>query len=1220
MHNIRMVRVVALCAMASLIGTTGFAQSARQIEIKVITDQDEPLADATVLVRPFSLPSMTDEFALNDKPPAVPHTLATTDAAGLATVDVTKLLGDEADAPMSVSVWKVGYGAQSVNVQKKAELRCWPVRKRTVQIVDAQGQPLKGLRVEHSSGSEALLDKSQMQWWTDQPTVTDEFGLATLDAHASGLLTMTISEPDGTVHRASVNDINRFNGRKPDLRDLSIIRLKRHGNIEGQMPAEFAQEFGVRVLPDFRTAGLRFGSGTTSLNSQAQVEQDGHFRFNAVGEGPNWVVVYRREPQDSSKGTPPTRQPVALHRVDVEAGKTANINIGTVPVAKVTGRVVCPEATSNFSKLRLIVSHSTASETSNRSAQFYPVERVECRADGSFECWLPEGRYQLTAATYNPWRANTPLVFAIGAGAATIATADLRLTEYKTAKVTWLHDYRSANSMLSVGDNRLIFRSKEREIGDCLLTADGYGTAYLMPGEELTHIARGGILPTGQSTASAFTDRDPSENFDLELNMDARGTASNIALRGRVVDGAGKGIGRIPVTITLAYESTSSAAGRPTMQTGSQLLDVVMSERDGRYQIPPRQLLSRLTIPGGTTANEAKFIFTISTPANPQPIEARKVYTCKPDAWNEVEIEFPDLVIDSPLGGNRLTGQVLDADGKPSAGELLRLADKRHLVRTLSDRDGQFAIEDLAGPTWLLRESDWSIRALSDYGQPITCKFGEKATVPADGRGWKRMDRDERIKLAKELLQAVPVPGGAMAFAQVNAPVSDEFYLTPDRTFDQLLLAKGAKADLLRMQFVSFWSNLSEEKMRALDEAMSQNYYRVQLLLMLADRHPSVEAYEKVMQAIEYPTARDGRMFMSDGVIDIMANVGVKLHAHGALGPSYRDKIRQFLEKHAIEAAKVQPNPAGVQGLPNINRLNQERPWLNVCRALLDPGQFASGVLEQLAADATELTSEERMAQNRDLELFMKLFPLEFARLPAERMSMSDEVLASAGTIAPLNVLAAIKQGMLPADTLRVVSTAALISNHPDAEQTLREGAKLMLRSESTRPRLPTSFFGMVARQPDLAWYQAAKQKSPELGRLVAWNLAHDYLSGKYADNSITVLPARERAAPQILSTAYCLNDDFPELAHAMAQHLVPRLLASTEQEFGLTFTRNGDFSVAAWFDPQATTALVIKLKKRIDEERKQAGGARDASVFVKENELASLRFTCLRGLLLDQL
>ncbi len=47
------------------------------------------------------------------------------------------------------------------------------------------------------------------------------------------------------------------------------------------------------------------------------------------------------------------------------------------------------------------------------------------------------------------------------------------------------------------------------------------------------------------------------------------------------------------------------------------------------------------------------------------------------------------------------------------------------------------------------------------------------------------------------------------------------------------------------------------------------------------------------------------------------------------------------------------------------------------------------------------------------------------------------------------------------------------------------------------------SLFGMFVRQPDLVWYQAAKKKSPQLARLVAWHLAHDYLSGKYDDNGI---------------------------------------------------------------------------------------------------------------------
>ncbi len=155
-----------------------------------------------------------------------------------------------------------------------------------------------------------------------------------------------------------MNDINRVRGRLPDLRDLCVLRLQRHGKIEGKMPAEFAQEFGVRVIRDYRdirALDRLLGGSMTSLNdSQAQVDQDGTFRFDAVVEGSNWVVVYRREPLDASKATAPTRQPVAHASRRSSSWKNGNASSRYSAVAKVSGRVVCPEATSDFSKIAVI--------------------------------------------------------------------------------------------------------------------------------------------------------------------------------------------------------------------------------------------------------------------------------------------------------------------------------------------------------------------------------------------------------------------------------------------------------------------------------------------------------------------------------------------------------------------------------------------------------------------------------------------------------------------------------------------------------------------------------------------------------------------------------------------------------------------------------------------------------------------------------------------------
>ena len=246
------------------------AQTSRQIEVKVRDDQDQPLADASVLVRPSATRGFSDEMGFSDKPPVVPHQLGKTDASGAAILDVGQLLGDDVDDPVSVTVWKLGYGMQSTSVQKKVELKCWPLRKRTVQIVDWQDKPVKGLRVEHASPVESVLEETKVRWWKEEAAVTDEFGLATLETHAGGQIQMTITEPDGTVHRASINDLNRFSGRTPDLRDLQIVRLTPHGQIEGTLPAEFVKDFGVRVERDYRSNMFRLQGISTGFEKSAE--------------------------------------------------------------------------------------------------------------------------------------------------------------------------------------------------------------------------------------------------------------------------------------------------------------------------------------------------------------------------------------------------------------------------------------------------------------------------------------------------------------------------------------------------------------------------------------------------------------------------------------------------------------------------------------------------------------------------------------------------------------------------------------------------------------------------------------------------------------------------------------------------------------------------------------------------------------------------------------
>ncbi len=165
-------------------------------------------------------------------------------------------LGKDIDAPVSVAVWKVGYGPQSASVQNKVEFKLRPLRKRTVQIVDAEGVPQNGLRVEHAVEEHLAGSPSAMRWWTEDFCLTDEFGLATLEAPATGSLSLAVTESDGTLHRVQLSEGNRLNGRLVDARDVSTVRLSPHGQVEGHLPQSLSKTL--------RAFGERLSSGVAS--------------------------------------------------------------------------------------------------------------------------------------------------------------------------------------------------------------------------------------------------------------------------------------------------------------------------------------------------------------------------------------------------------------------------------------------------------------------------------------------------------------------------------------------------------------------------------------------------------------------------------------------------------------------------------------------------------------------------------------------------------------------------------------------------------------------------------------------------------------------------------------------------------------------------------------------------------------------------------------------
>ncbi len=646
MNNELRIRLWLVGAVLLGWGSTAWSQP-RQIDVKVVDHRNAPLADATVMISPFK-PVDQSELASG---PMAPRVFAKTDSSGAVKVDVSTHEAMAADQPLQVVAWKKGYATQTSLAHRQAVVRVRPIAKRSLQIVDAAGKPMAGLKLQHALFDEPAEDQARMAWWTDEVVTTNEFGIASLDCHWNGTLSFTIADKSGPVHRATIYGRGGFGGE--ELRDLATVKLTRPGKIEGRLPAQFAQDYAIQLVDDFSQENIRNWAAKaraeqkTFFDRNITLQPDGRFSVAATYPGSYWLVVYPKKPVvDSAESKPARVAPMMLNKIQVVADQTTTVEIGTLPLAKVTGRVVSDQAGSDLANLEIQIAQSIPSDLDLPSP--YPRRRLTfaqatCQADGTFVCWLSPGSY--VCAVPNPlWKTSKPLAIEVGAGAATVSVGELQVTPRQAAKVVWSHNYQRPESLSAVSDHRLIFAFKDKERIPCQLTDDGYGQIFMPVGAEPTSIYRETFGPDNES-ATAFRDRDPSANFDLELITEPRGLATNISVRGRIVDSKGSGVPDCVLNLSLAFQTGRSGEA---MMSGSQLLDVIRVEPDGTFQIPPRQLLGRLTIPGRAEANEGTFTFAATLIANGEPVEVKKALQLKPSGWNVQEIDFGDIVLERP--------------------------------------------------------------------------------------------------------------------------------------------------------------------------------------------------------------------------------------------------------------------------------------------------------------------------------------------------------------------------------------------------------------------------------------------------------------------------------------------------------------------------------------------------------------------------------------------
>ncbi len=167
----------------------------------------------------------------------------------------------------------------------------------------------------------------------------------------------------------------------------------------------------------------------------------------------------------------------------------------------------------------------------------------------------------------------------------------------------------------------------------------------------------------------------------------------------------------------------------------------------------------------------------------------RKVISLKSQPWDISEIEFPDLVVDPLLANKRLDVRLRNTNGQPAAGEFIQLADQRRLIGAIAEADGRVEIDNMTGPTWLLRSSDWSIHAIENYDQPVTLALESTSQDLLVVAPKPRMSLEQRRALARKILQAVPKleSSPAQPLDANFQPLSDEAYLSPDESFPRVL-------------------------------------------------------------------------------------------------------------------------------------------------------------------------------------------------------------------------------------------------------------------------------------------------------------------------------------------------------------------------------------------------------------------------------------------------
>ena len=326
----------------------------------------------------------------------------------------------------------------------------------------------------------------------------------------------------------------------------------------------------------------------------------------------------------------------------------------------------------------------------------------------------------------------------------------------------------------------------------------------------------------------------------------------NVVLHGRVLDAAGNGLPFEPLELSIKFSSVRKDGPSSSMQRVQ--LDKITTRSDGSFQLPPRQILSPLTIPASSSESTGKLVVTISSNSRDAEFHAEKELTIEStETWNVHDIELPDLVLPPPITRPTLQGRMLDSQGQPLAGKTVWLADRLNMLRTVTDRAGEFRINEVASPAWLLSKEDWSIHAIQNLTQPFELKTNSAAQQPSvapvvnapQSLPLSQLSAEQRSKLVEGNIKGMLT---LQKIAGIGIYLPQQAYLDPDAYYKHLSQSNGLNLDGMRWAFADFWKSLSEEQLLGLASATTNVHGRQRLLGLRAERYPSPMAFEQTAQ------------------------------------------------------------------------------------------------------------------------------------------------------------------------------------------------------------------------------------------------------------------------------------------------------------------------------------------------------------------------------------